>query len=215
MNLRYILRIFRLLVFAVLFTLVLAPEWPQFGDEAVQLRALVQSSEFDFLTWETNAFLVKGEAILSNNAQLLTPALRKQVVLDFLELVQETGQLRAEIDSIYVDPAVQNPDQASQDLQKTLALKRALLSQLQPVAEAVVQEQVGTILAEQGFGAAARRPTDNHQPETSHRIPKTGKQTRRPLDQVSQIGVKPPLSERSPVWLPGRRDLRGRNHPSR
>ncbi|MCA9929829.1 MAG: hypothetical protein KC419_15200 [Anaerolineales bacterium] len=156
MDWRSWLRVLRLGIFAILFTIFLAPEWPVFGDEAVQLHAIVHPAEFDFLTWETDAFLVKGETILSNSASLMTPELRKQLVLDFLNLVRETQQLRAEIDGLYVDPAVTNPDEAAQGLQETLVQKRAALLELQPVAEAIVQNQVGTILAKQGFGVVGQ-----------------------------------------------------------
>lgn len=151
MRRRYLLRSIRLLVLITLFLFILAPEWPAFGDEAYQLRAIVNTNEFDFLTWETAAFLLKGEAILADAPQYLPAQTQKQIVLDFMTLVQETERLNAEIDRIYVDPATADPDEASQDLQKSLVQKRAALAELQPVAEAIVQEQVSTILAEQGF----------------------------------------------------------------
>ncbi|KAA3659634.1 MAG: hypothetical protein DWQ04_21710 [Chloroflexi bacterium] len=152
MHWRRYFRLFRLFLIVALFLLALAPEWPIFGDEAYQLRAIVSGSEFDFLTWETEAFLVKGEAILADAPQYLPEDTQKQIVLDFLALVADIQRLDAEIEKIYVDPAIDDPEVASAALQKNRVRKRAAMAEVQPVAEAIVQNQVGTILAEQGFG---------------------------------------------------------------
>lgn len=52
---------------------------------------------------------------------------------------------------VYSDPDILDPALESQDLQKELELTRATLQKQQLLAEAIVQEQVATILAEQQF----------------------------------------------------------------
>ena len=123
-----------------------------FEDEAYQLRGIVSGSEFDFLTWETEAFLVKGEAILADAPGYLPADTQKQIVLDFTALAGEVQKLDAEIEKIYIDPTITDPDEASAALQKNRASKRAAMADVQPIAEAIVQNQVGSVLVEQGFG---------------------------------------------------------------
>ena len=136
----------------VFFVLVFAPEWPEFGDDAYQLRSIVSGYEFDFLEWESDAFLLKGEALLANAPRYLSEESQKQIVLDFIALVSDIQQLDDEINRIYIDPDIENPDDVSRVLQMRRLDKRAALEELQPIAEAVVQNQVGIILVEQGFG---------------------------------------------------------------
>ncbi len=152
MRWRHTFRLVRLLLAATLFLMAVAPEWPMFGDEAYQLRTIVHGSEFDFLTWETAAFLMKGEAILADAPDYLSADTQKQIVLNFVTLVGEVQKLDAEIEQVYVDPAVADPDVASAALQKNRASKRAAIAEVQPIAEAIVQNQVGAVLVEQGFG---------------------------------------------------------------
>jgi hypothetical protein len=132
---------------------VFVPEWPEFGDEEHQLMTLVGLRQFDFLIWETNAFATKAEAILGNGHTYLSDTERRQVVVDYMELVGEIGRLEGEINQIYIDPALADPDIASQELQTELAQQRTTLSQVQPLAEAIIQDQVADILVEEGFVA--------------------------------------------------------------
>lgn len=141
----------KLLLVTILFISVTAPEWPAFADELYRLNALVGLHRFDFVVWEVKAFLVKGEAILANGHAYLDETTRRQVVLDYLALVQEVGRLEAEINRFYVDPQVSDPDASSRDLQAQLAARRATLARLQPTAEAIVQDQVGAVLVDEGL----------------------------------------------------------------
>ena len=149
--LRSLARTGRLCVYIALFLILLAPEWPAFGDEEHRLRALVGLRQFDFLVWESQAFAIKGEGVLSNGQAYLSEAERQTVVLDYLELIRESGRLEREINDIYVNSDVPDPDAASGELQEELAQNRDRLLSLQPLAEAIVQDQVAAILAEEGF----------------------------------------------------------------
>jgi hypothetical protein len=147
----YLLR-FKLLLLALLFLLTFTREWPQFGDEFYQITQIIGQRQFDFLSWEVTAVSTKAEAVLANNDAYLDEATRKQTVLDYLSRIQQSQQLENEIKQIYTDAAVQNPDVATAVLQTELAQTRAQIEILQPIAEAIVQDQVGTILAEEEFG---------------------------------------------------------------
>lgn len=154
----------RFLLLLTLCLLLFVREWPAFGVEADRLNAIVGQRQFDFLVWEVRAFLVKAEAMLSNGHTFLDEEQRQQIVLDYLVQLHQAQQLDAEITRLYVDPAVVEPHIASAQLQQELAQLRREMARLQPLAEAVVQDQVAAILMEEGFhlGGVAWPPVMMH-----------------------------------------------------
>ncbi|MEM7113556.1 MAG: hypothetical protein AAF614_14050 [Chloroflexota bacterium] len=139
------------LILTVLFITFLGPEWPAFGDTDYRLDAIVGQRHFDFWAWHINAYVDKGAAVLAEGQAYVPTAQQKEIVLGYLDLIREARLLEREIDAIYTDPAISDPDAASQDLQETLAETRQLIVEQQNIAEAIIQEQVAIILAEEGF----------------------------------------------------------------
>lgn len=149
------------LIFAVAFLLFLltflfAPNWPEFGDKEVQINVVTGADAFDFVSWELNAFLAKATAVLSNGTAYLDEVTQREIVLAYLDIISQSSRLNWEIEQIYSDPDIENPDQASQQKQAELAEMRQEMARLQVLAEAIVQDQVATILAEEGFAVAGQ-----------------------------------------------------------
>lgn len=142
----------KLLLLGALCLLTFTREWPPFGDEYYQIIQLVGQRQFDFLSWEVNAVAAKVAGVLANNDAFLDEAGRQQVVLDYLSLIQQSQQIESEINQIYTDPTVEDTVGATAVLQSQLTQLRSEISALQPVAEAIVQDQVGQILVEEEFG---------------------------------------------------------------
>jgi hypothetical protein len=143
---------FKLLLLSTLCLFTFTREWPPFGDEQYRIIQLVGQRQFDFLSWEVRAISAKAEGVLANTDTFLDEATRQQTVLDYLSLIQQSQQIEGEINQIYTDPAVTDPAVATAVLQKQLIELRSKINTLQPVAEAIVQDQVGQILVEEGFG---------------------------------------------------------------
>lgn len=141
----------KLIVLGILFILTVGPEWPAFGDEAHRLNGLIKLRQFDFLVWELNAIGSKGEAALASGHPYLSETTRHDIALDFLEQLRAIRQLEVKITRFYIDPAVANPDAGTAALQAELAQERAALTQIQPYVEAIVQDQVAAVLADEGF----------------------------------------------------------------
>lgn len=146
----------KLLSFFLLLALLLAPNWPAFGDPRHRLNTIIGLRQFDFLVWEFHAFRAKAVASLANGHAFLDEEARRQVVLDYLVTVRAINWLNWEIERVYTDPQNADPAAASQALQEELAAQRAHMARLQPLAEAIVQEQVGTLLREQGLSLGGR-----------------------------------------------------------
>ena len=140
----------------ILLILMLAPNWPEFGDEEVQVNATTGSDSFDFVSWETNALLAKATAVLSGGTAYFSEETQKEIVLAYLDTINQSNRLNWEIEQIYVDPDVKNPDEASQEKQAKLAAVRQQMARLQVLAEAIVQDQIATILVEEGLSVAGQ-----------------------------------------------------------
>lgn len=156
MRRRHLFSATKIIALFLLLALLLAPNWPAFGDARHQINAIVGLRHFDFLVWELNAFRAKAVAVLANGHAFLDEETRQQVVLDYLRSVQAINWLNWQIEQVYTDPQVANPAAATQELQAELAAQRAAMARLQPLAEAIVQEQVGTPLREQGLSLGGR-----------------------------------------------------------
>lgn len=139
----------------VLFVLIIAPEWPVFADDSYRIDAIVGLRRFDFLLWETEAILQKAEAVLADEQAYLDETTQQQVVLNYLALMAEIDRLNGEIDAIYIQADMPDADTAAQAnlpvLQAELAQVRDDAAALQPLAEAIVQDQVAWALRQEGF----------------------------------------------------------------
>jgi hypothetical protein len=147
---------FRFFFSSLFFVAVVAPEWPAFQDETYRLRTIVGLRQFDFVVWEANALLIKGHASVTGSHTYLDEERRKEVVLHFLDLVREARRLERDIAHIYIDPAVADPEAASAGLQRQVDELRAEMRRLQPIAEAIIEEQVASVLIDEGFAVAGR-----------------------------------------------------------
>ncbi|RMG98412.1 MAG: hypothetical protein D6706_07205 [Chloroflexi bacterium] len=136
---------------SVALLIVLSGSQPVLRDERYRLSVLVSSDVFDFVWWEVQALGVKLEALLTGGYLYLDEAQQREIVLQFLSLVGEVRELDAQMAAVFADPETADPDVATADLQAELAEKRAEMATLQPLAEAILQQQVATVLAEEGL----------------------------------------------------------------
>lgn len=153
---RKLFQTLRFLAYSAVFVVIIAPEWPAFGAATYRLHSVVGLRQFDFFLWQLEAAWAKGEAVLTDGYTYLGAETRKQVVLDYLAVVQEIQQINGEMNRIFVDSAEPDPQTATQPLQTQLAQKRQELARLQPLAEAILQDQVSTVLHEQGIELIGR-----------------------------------------------------------
>ena len=141
----------RLRLGLILLACLFAPEWPVFGAERWQLERLVGLNEFDFVVWEVTAFVAKGNEQLAANTTYLDAAARREIVLTYLQKVGEARQVSREVALIFADGEEDDPFAAADSLNTQLDTLRTDLAQLQPLAESILQEQVASILLEEGF----------------------------------------------------------------
>ncbi len=156
MLLKRLFNFLKIVLIFIAFVLLAAPEWPIFQDERYVIDTILGQRYFDFVIWETNALAAKGEATLAGGQDYLGDETRKDTVLEYLGLVGEARRLEAQVNLIYSDPEVNDPDETSSDLQDEIKTLRAAIEELQPIAESILQEQVSTTIVEEGFDLFGR-----------------------------------------------------------
>lgn len=113
-------------------------------------------TQFDFVTWEIRAVWRKMTHSLLSAQRLMAEETRHSFLVDHLSLVGETQQLEAQIERIYADPEVEDADAATVELRAQREKQRAAIRARQPLAEAILEEQVAEILVEEGFGVLSQ-----------------------------------------------------------
>lgn len=136
-------------LFLLFFTLLLASStFILSKDPADAARRYTRPVEFDFVSWTLNALDVKlGQAALDTPFYFNGPA-RHKIVVDYLHLIDNILQDENKLDLIYSDPSVHDPAAASASLRAELAGLNTRQRQVGPMAEAVLQEQVTSVLAD-------------------------------------------------------------------
>jgi hypothetical protein len=129
----------------VLALLILASSTIPPGDYTERIRAYTRDVEFDYLGWTLDAVGVKLNQIALGISSYLTGETQRQLVLDYLELVNSIWQTEAQINMIYTDPNIADPQAASAELRVELDEMYAQREQLAPVAEGILQTQLSNV----------------------------------------------------------------------
>lgn len=158
------LSVLRLGFLSLVFIALAAPEWPDFADPRYQIETIVGNRSFDFVVWEIKALWAKGQEFLVNGDNYIDDEERTALVLEYLALVGEVRDKEREVETIYTDPKITDPDSASSDLRQEIETKRAELEELQPLAESILQEQIATVLIQEDFDifGSAWPPVQTH-----------------------------------------------------
>lgn len=120
-------------------------------DLTSKVRIYTRDIEFNFLNWTLDAIGVKmGQAALGV-VNYLPDDQRRQIVLDYLELVSNIWQNEVELYRIYADPEIEDPQAASETLRRELEEQRSLRKTVAPFAEAILQQQVSQVVSEMGL----------------------------------------------------------------
>jgi hypothetical protein len=136
-----------LALFPLLATLsTLAP-----ADPTERVRAYTRDIEFDFVGWTLEAFRLKTFQSALNTQAYLSPAARQQAVLEYLGLVAAVQETQDQISQVYADPQVQNAAAASAALRQQLASLQSQRQQSEPLAEAILQNQISQVVGEMGL----------------------------------------------------------------
>lgn len=153
---RQILRFLRLLiVYGVLIVLMLAVL--QYSDEPPgvlwnQVANAARNVLFDYFAWEIEALAGKVEQTLFGLHPFMTEETRTQLVREYMADLSAAQALERQVNAIFADPNVSDPQTASAELRTERDHLRANLRQQQGLIEAILEGQVAKVLIDEGFG---------------------------------------------------------------
>jgi hypothetical protein len=112
-----------------------------------RMGAVVAGHEFSFARWEAGAITRKLDQMLTDPAGHLSEEEKKAIVLDYISLIQQIGQLEGSIQQTY--STVEDPATAALPLRQDLAELRQRQADKQGQVEAILEEQITRILVSQ------------------------------------------------------------------
>ncbi len=141
------------ILFAALTAALLGGSIPAPADEMGKVRRYTSTIEFDYVSWMLGALGQKLEQGSAGVPGYLGSEQGKQAVTEYLRETQQIIDGEGALQKIYADASVQDKDSASALVRAQLQEAYARQAELAPLAEAVLQEQITQILAEQGLTA--------------------------------------------------------------
>jgi hypothetical protein len=154
--LRFLSRFLDLLILFCLCAILLTSSNLVPPDPSEKVRAFTRSLEFDYVSWTIDALLSKQQQAALAAPRYLTDAEQHTAVKQYLDLVQKIEKTQSQIETIYANPGILQKDAPLAPLNATLADLNHQRSQLGPIAEEVLQSQVGSLLQEQGLAVAGQ-----------------------------------------------------------
>ena len=129
---------------------------PSLTDKIEKVRAFTRQIEFNYMAWMGNASMLKLRAASIGVPYTFDHEARKLIVAEYLRVTQSILEKEYQLQQIYADVAVTDKELASQELRAELDGLYARQTELAPLAEATLQEQVSVILAEIGLTAVGQ-----------------------------------------------------------
>jgi hypothetical protein len=116
-----------------------------------RLGMVVAGHQFNLAAWELRALAGKGTQILAREASVLSLAERETRVRAFFSRIQHIRDLEGELQRIYSTASLQETGKTSAHLQAELDALRQQQAKGQGLVEAILEDQVGEVLAEEAF----------------------------------------------------------------
>ena len=137
-----------------IFAALLSASTVSTGTIEAQIRNISGHNEFDYASWTTDALLGKFSAWALSLEKFMPLEAKSQVVLDYLQQVQEISAINNEIFAIYSDPTVQDPDLATALTRERLQSQIDSRDNLTPLVEAILQNQLMDVLQDSDIDIA-------------------------------------------------------------
>lgn len=186
-------QLFRLWVIFLLAIVLLGGSTLPPGDEIERVRAFTRAIEFDYVGWTIDAMGIKlGQAALDTE-EYLAQEDQRDLVSQYLDLIRRIQDVEGQLNDLYADPNIANPDEASKDLrqeQQDLIKQRSLI---EPLAESVIQSQISSLITELNldYGGQPIPPLEYHTtPPPAALIVSPRDEIR----QIANISIEPGLS---------------------
>ncbi len=147
--------ILRLLLVCAATALLLQAAWRPAADPLdAAISAATRGLRFDLAAWTVDAVAGKLSDAATKPAAGLSEQQATQMVREWLQQAQRASQLAGQIERTYADPAVADPAAATAAQRSELAAIRQQLSDEASTVEAILEQQLTTIIEIEGLSTA-------------------------------------------------------------
>ncbi|MDO8755445.1 MAG: hypothetical protein Q7J80_16220 [Anaerolineales bacterium] len=153
---KYIIRGLEITFTLIILAVITGYSNPSLTHPTEKIRAYTRQIEFNYISWMSNASIIKLRAASVGIPYTLDQSSQKQIVNEYLRATQFILDKEQLLAQIYADAALTDKKLASESLRGELAKLYFTQSELAPLAEAILQEQVSQILAETGLTSAGQ-----------------------------------------------------------
>ena len=139
----------RILISLLVLTIFVLPISSSNGnptEELEKIRAYSRIYEFDYVTWTLSALGRKLVQSGLNPERYLTEGDQHDLVLEYLDLANQTNRLEIDLKNLLANPAVDDQTSREERLRSDLADKVARRNILAPYVEQVLQDQINSAL---------------------------------------------------------------------
>jgi hypothetical protein len=144
-------RFYAILVISIVSILLLSNSQVEARDTFERVRDHTRELEFDYVTWTLDSLGGKLGQFTSGVTRYLEAERQNDLVREYAQTIRDLDETSAEIRRIFADPAVQDAErEASQLLEKQAYLKQQR-DRLAPLAEGILQQQIGNVVDGQGL----------------------------------------------------------------
>lgn len=148
---KWLIRIFQIIFFGLIFLFGLGPAAMPLDNPKEPIRAYTRADEFDYVTWTIDALAVKlGRATLDTSSYLDLET-QQQLVLEYIDLIQEIKITEAELSLVYTNPEINDPEAAAIPIREKLAPLYDHREELAPLSESILQQMIGATTTKLGF----------------------------------------------------------------
>lgn len=135
----------------VLLTTLMGASVISFQDQQAQIRYFTRPVEFDFLDWTVAATISKIGQWSLGTTNYMTRDARIELVESYLLELEETQRLQTRAEELFGNPDRSEAEAELDAVLMELDRQRSGLQRLRPVAETVLQEEVGVVLQAMDF----------------------------------------------------------------
>jgi hypothetical protein len=118
------------------------------SNELEQIRTYSRLYEFDYVSWTVSALGRKlGQAGI-NVERYLSDVEKRDLVLEYLAMINQTNQLESELNNLLADPGKNDQVEQIGELRKTLSILIEKRNNLAPFVEQILQDQINSALVD-------------------------------------------------------------------
>lgn len=131
--------------------LFLGPANAPIGEVSDRVRGFTRAIEFDFVEWTWDAAWLKLQQSALGTERYLDELEQSGIVREFIALVAEIQRTEAELSLLYANPDPEAVEQQIKTANEKLDALLTLRDRSAPLAEGILQSQVGAVVTELGL----------------------------------------------------------------